>query len=1331
MYRVVKRDGKLENFNPNKVLFRIKKLCNIDGEIPNVKPLKNVNYDRVAQSVISKIHDNISTSELDEVAADIVAPLGIEHPEYEELASRFLVSNFHKTTEQIFSGFDFSNQSLFLMTAQALFNNVRADGKMAPMISPHVLVFIENHAEQLEKMIDYSRDYSFKYHGFIKLCESYLLKCSIKRDGKIIMKNGVPERFVVERPQHMWMRVAIGIWLSEPTPHYRSQIDSFDFNENQSDSTPLSISDPTLSDSTLLNQKDQKNIDLFWMSKYNEYKSQNITLDENLFKRIKDTYEMLSQGFMTHATPTLFNAGTPTPQLSSCFLMTPANDSMISILDWFKDSGMISKWAGGIGSHIHHIRPTGSYIAGTGGYSNGIGRMLKVVNDLSIYIDQCFGEDTIVYTLNGPKRICEIVIGDSVITHDGTFKQVDAVRHYNHNGDILKITVGDESVYVTDTHPILSIFVPSGRLEESDPRIHTMFTQTFENAVNLTTDHFIPFPKITHIHDLPYTEDDCFMYGLMLCWGRIEPDMINMSISIPNDFQYDEYEHFIKNYLMLKTIPYKVFNTIQSIDISWTQHYMFPLTHSLFDTMCQTKLSENAKYFPKIHPSMLHLPDNKIKKILEVFDDMTIIHPESIKHEVEYLRMRLSQKLRKIKSIERVKYNGVLTDFDIDTNENYLTNIGIAHNGGQKRPGSHAIYLEPWHGDFIEFLNMKKPIGHPDRLAKSLFYAVWINDEFMRCVEREEYLKRRGNKNPKLWYLMDPTICPGLSDVYDNVLRTTWIEDTEIGNFLSDGEYSPSESNIENSSLDSGSKNSVGENSPTERKFPISDSDSGVEYSTPEKKFSISDFAFTALYRKYISRGMFMKQVSACEIWKQICELTEETGIPYKLHKDAFNRKSNQANIGTIKSSNLCCEIGEVSNGNETAVCNLASICLKKFISYSSLNVSSDSSPKVLSDSSSNLRLNLNQNLGSDLKYKPEGFEINTDLSEEECEKLNIPRRVWFDFEKLIEVVRITIRNLDRVIDQNFYPIESARNSNVKNRPVGLGVQGLADVFSALWLPFGSPEAIKLDFHIFECMYWAAMMESTQLAHELGPYERYVGSPAHAGKLAFDMWIDEHNKSDRSSSIGEWNVMVDKLIMDWDLVRERVRKYGLRNSLLIAPMPTASTSTIMGNSPCIEPHNAIIYKRTDKHGESYECVNQLMETLQARGLWNANIRDQILMSRTGSISEILTIPAVIRQVFRVAFDLSPKDIINHSLARGVFVDQSMSLNLFVADPSHSIITQMHFYAWKRGIKTACYYLRRIPPVSAKKIQLVKPLKTDEPEDGEICTMQDGCITCHS
>ena len=765
---VLKRDGRKEPIMFDKITARIKKLCY--GFNPLVDPV------RVAMRVIEGLYDGVTTSELDNLAAEIAATMTTTHPDYASLAARISVSNLHKNTLKSFSE-----------TMKDLYEYVNPiTGKKAPLLSDEVYKVIKKNAEELDSKIIYNRDFGYDYFGFKTLERSYLLKIN----GQI-----------VERPQHMLMRVSVGIHLDD-------------------------------------------------------------------LEAVIDTYELMSKKYFTHATPTLFNSGTPKPQMSSCFLLTMQDDSIDGIYDTLKQTAKISQSAGGIGLSIHNIRSTGSYISGTNGTSNGIVPMLRVFNDTARYVDQ----------------------------------------------------------------------------------------------------------------------------------------------------------------------------------------------------------------------------------------------------------------------------------------------------GGGKRKGSFAIYIEPWHSDIFDFLDLKKNHGKEEMRARDLFYAMWIPDLFMKRVEENAE-----------WTLMCPNECPGLYDCHGD--------------------------------------------------------------------------EFDKLYLKYEKKSKGRKTIKARELWEKILESQIETGTPYMLYKDSANRKSNQKNLGTIRSSNLCTEILEYTSKDEIAVCNLASIALPMFV--------------------------------------------------EDGE---------FNHKKLYDVtVRVT-KNLNKVIDRNYYPVKEAENSNFRHRPIGLGVQGLADAFIELRMPFTSEKAKELNQDIFETLYFAALQASVEESKKDGPYKTYKGSPISKGEFQHNMWgIKDEELS------GRW---------DWAKLRKDVLKHGVRNSLLVAPMPTASTSQILGNNECFEPYTSNLYTRRVLSGEFIIVNKHLLKDLVDLNLWNEDMKHELMRSN-GSIQDIKQIPDELKELYKTVWEMSMKDIIDMARHRGYFIDQSQSLNLFMEGATMSKLTSMHFYGWKSGLKTGMYYLRTKSAVDAIKFTLEKKEKAEVEETVEV------------
>ena len=761
---VLKRDGRKESVRFDKITARVEKLCY--GLNDMVDPVK------VAMKVIEGVYEGVTTSELDNLAAEVAATNTVRHPDYAQLASRIAVSNLHKNTKKSFSE-----------TMKDLYEYIDPiNNQKAALIADDVYQIIKENAENLDSVIIYDRDFKYDYFGFKTIERSYLLKM-----------NG----YVAERPQHLIMRVAVGI-------------------------------------------------------------------HKNDIASVIETYNLISEGWFTHATPTLYNAGTPKPQMSSCFLLTMKEDSISGIYDTLKSCAMISQSAGGIGLAMHDVRAKGSYIKGTNGTSNGIVPMLRVFNDTARYVDQ----------------------------------------------------------------------------------------------------------------------------------------------------------------------------------------------------------------------------------------------------------------------------------------------------GGGKRKGSFAIYLEPWHADVFDFLDLKKNHGKEEQRARDLFYALWIPDLFMKRVEEN-----------KEWTLMCPNECPGLSDCY------------------------------------------------------------GEE--------------FEKLYAKYEKEGKGRKTIKAQELWFKIMESQIETGTPYMLYKDACNQKSNQKNLGTIKSSNLCTEIIEYTAPDEVAVCNLASIALPKFVTNGT-----------------------------------------------------------FDHDKLFEVTLQVTKNLNKIIDNNFYPIPEAKRSNIRHRPIGIGVQGLADAFILMRFPFESAEAKKLNRDIFETIYFASLTASKDLAKEDGPYETYEGSPASKGILQYDMW------NEKPSS--RW---------EWEILKGEIKKYGIRNSLLLAPMPTASTAQILGNNECFEPYTSNIYTRRVLSGEFIVVNKYLLRDLVKLGIWNEELKSKLIASN-GSVQNIPEIPDNLKSIYKTAWEISQKALIDMSADRGAFICQSQSLNIFMENANFAKLTSMHFYGWNKGLKTGMYYLRTKAAADAIKFTIDKKTQAQALEQAE-------------
>lgn len=1160
---IVKRNGKKEEIKFDKILQRVKNLSN-DLKVEPVS---------VAQKVVAGLRDGITSKEVDNLLAETAAVLSVEHPDYSKLAARIAVSSLHKETVGFYQ----------------TMKNLYKEG----YLSDEFISIVKENGRKIEDAIKEDRDFNFDYFGYKTLERSYLLKLNNK---------------VVERPQYMFMRAAIGVCGDD-------------------------------------------------------------------VKRIIELYNLMSQGYYTHATPTLFNAGLKKQQMSSCYLVAMESDSVDGIYNTLKECALISKHAGGIGLHIHDVRAKNSLIKGTNGTSNGIVPMLKVFNETMRYVDQCFHPDTLVYTKSGVKKIKNILVGDEVVTQTGEFGRVSKVFRTN-NMDRRRMLELDlkhsfEKVLVTEAHPMLVLknqkrmtnySVIENRLNEK------LILPEYIPAVEITLDDFIAFSIPTYEKDIPeYSEDDMRFYGCMVGDGHLEKDETQGYIC--GHTEKDDFDFYAK-YLAQNGCKVAEYTDNNYKTARFSPHlsfFKFGRVH-LYD--------QNDEKI--IHESFLHLPINKAKQIVkgvletdgfigkddkgtEIVLEMTsknvidgiryillrmgiltsgaVVDRVGESHETkkgEITSKKIAYRLRipktkeicelfgyqydlrclthfkwenfifsRVDSIEKIQYQGLIYDLELDENAphpSYLTSSGLAHNGGGKRKGSCAVYMEPWHADVQDFLNLKKNTGKEEFRTRDLFLALWVPDLFMNRV-----------KNDEMWSLMCPNECPGLSDVYDD-----------------------------------------GKNNE-----------------------------FSKLYLKYEKEGKFRKQVKARELMLHILEAQAETGVPYVLYKDAANKKSNQKNIGIIKSSNLCTEIMEVSTPDETAVCNLASLCLPKY--------------------------------------------VVTDKKTKETK---------FDFEKLHEVTKISIKNLNSVIDRNFYPTEKTKKSNLRHRPVGLGVQGLADVFSNMKIAYDSEEAKQLNKEIFETMYHAALTASNEEAIRIssesaegnntrfiGAYETFEGSPASKGILQFDMW--EITPSDR---------------YDWKQLKKSIMQYGLRNSLLMAPMPTASTSQIFGNSEEMAPMNSNIYKRQTLSGEFIVVNKNLIKDLEELNLWNKEIRDKII-AENGSVQNIPEIPDNLKMIYKTVWEISQKTIIDMAADRGAYICQSQSMSLYFPKPNFGAMNSALFYAWEKGLKTGMYYCRTKAALDAEKVtikQTMSEVSSDETKKAEnieavVCSLEnpESCEVCSS
>uniref|UniRef100_A0A6C0C4Z2 ribonucleoside-diphosphate reductase n=1 Tax=viral metagenome TaxID=1070528 RepID=A0A6C0C4Z2_9ZZZZ len=1564
---VIKRNGQKEFISFDKILNRVKKLGGND---------LSVNYTSLVQKIIDRLYDEIPTTQIDELTAQQCASLITTHGDYGELASRILISNHHKNTMGTFHG-----------SMSLLYHFKDINGEKHSLISEELWDIVDNNKDILEEMIDYERDYLIDYFGFKTLERAYLMRINKK---------------IVERPQHMWLRVAVGIW-------------------------------------------------------------------GNNFVKVKRTYNAMSKKYFTHATPTLFNAGTPRSQLSSCYLLAMKDDSISGIYETLSDCAKISKWAGGIGLHIHNVRASGSHIRGTNGNSNGIVPMLRVFNNTARYVDQCITPETIIYTTNGPMEIQHCVAGDTKIFTTNGCETINNVLEHSYTGDTLVINSihSFKPLTITPEHPVYCLKNQPTELSYSVIK-NRVINQTIKpewvDAKDLTTEDMLIFTKPKYEKDvLQLTQEDCYMYGLLLGDGSMNNSSINCYVSLHSTDNL----HFVKEYLAKKCVKYFINTENNTSRIRWNKSLALPFRYATLYN------DNNEKY---IHAKWLNLPIEKIKYIVKglidskdcikneiVFDTPSLKLVESLrylllrmgiptgghvrdrineKYETLYedasenkkisycLRIPKTKDIADIFSIENEQfhdffehdnliythisnikkdiYDGTLYDLQLIKTHNYLIHNGVVHNGGGKRNGSFAIYIEPWHGDIMAFLDMKKNHGDEEQRARDLFYALWIPDEFMRRV-----------KNDEMWTLMCPDQCKGLSDAYGD--------------------------------------------------------------------------DFDTLYKQYELSGKGLRQVRAREVWFKILDSQMETGTPYMLYKDACNKKSNQKNLGTIKSSNLCVapetliltdeghieiqtivnktvnvwngkefsettikqtsdkselitidfsdgsqltctkyhkfyiqtkytdmkqdsiknvsiieaqnlkpdmklinceypiidnkkelknaytngilsaegtkneernldcdlsvdlkdnfavpsnyslkskldwfagycdgsmekndtiqsiqipcnrkdlilkiklmlqtcgivskvisngkggldyyeskklwqlligpsdvqklveigfsskrfiikrrnpeinevnfvkithiedngrqdktfcftekkrnvgifngvitsqctEIIEYSNADQTAVCNLASIGLPKFVKRREpgwKSVKLYTKPDCVYCNMSKNMLDAN-NINYEILEVTQGemdsfkhlFKCTYNIEVKTFPQIIVDEKYMgpyselvkhlrseFDYEKLHDITKVVTDNLNRVIDVNFYPTEKTRRSNMLHRPVGIGVQGLADALVLMDIPFHSDLAKEINVKIFETIYHAALERSNEIAQErfsnvkyihskldnfkaekelnshkmistkdilaatnttmltvdrttiemvekthlkiaeliqcdsnsnlAGAYSSFLDSPAAKGTLQFDMW--NVNPSDR---------------YDWDTLKKNIIKYGLRNSLLVAPMPTASTSQILGNNECFEPFTSNIYVRRTIAGEFVIVNKHLMMELIALDKWNNEVKNSII-ANGGSVQQ-LDLPKPIKEKYKIVWEIPMKHILEMAKDRGAYICQSQSINLWMKNPDYKKLTAMHMFAWGCGLKTGIYYLRTKAKAAPQQFTIEPPSNPGNEKSPPIDDNEEDCLMC--
>ncbi|ALH23125.1 Ribonucleotide reductase large subunit [Chrysochromulina ericina virus CeV-01B] len=1677
--QVIKRCGNSESVSFDKILNRVKKIGS--------EHKLSINFSGLVIKVIDQLHDNISTSKIDELTAEQAASLSTKHPDYGLLASALVVSNLQKNTTDKFSE-----------AMNKLYNFKDVNNAEVPLLSKQFITVVNSNTDFFNSLVDHKRDYLIDYFGFKTLERAYLMHINKK---------------IIERPQYMWLRVAI-------------------------------------------------------------------CLHENDLEKVKTTYNLMSQKYFTHATPTLFNAGTPRPQLSSCFLIAMESDSVDGIYNTLKECANISKWAGGIGLHIHNIRGTGSHIRGTNGTSNGIIPMLGVFNKTARYIDQCVVPETYIYTKNGAIEIQNIKNSDYIYNSKGDIEKVDNILEHPYDGDIFKIetTHSIHPLEITPQHPILvmvdqckgtkfDIIKKRIMSYEKNNNIMDIFEKNpeqenqlfqWKEAEQLTYDDMPIYVIPTYSEDNKLTWEDCYMYGIILGDGCLSNQYTNGYISMHTVNKRNILD-FCKNYFDKRYIQYVIDTNKNITRIRWNKTLNMPIRYSdIYDTNKEKYIAsdwinlpiDKSKYIVKglidtdgcinrevvFDSTSYNLIENMRFLLLKMgiptsgykrdrvgekhYTERGVIENKKISYtlripqtedlcnllEIEYTSkffkfLRYKNLLfTRIKSIVKNHYQGTLYDLQLKNTHNYMIHNGIIHNGGGKRAGSFAMYIEPHHPDIEEFLDLKKNHGDEELRARDLFYALWISDLFMERV----------HTNSK-WSLFCPDRTPGLSECYgDNYkklylkyesknlftkqinARDLWIKildsqmetgtpymlykdavnyktnqqnlgtikssnlcvapetliltkngqekiedlkdkETEVWNgktfskttvyqtsesselievhtsdgcilsctkyhkfyiqikyeknkkgdiidseyvkiveakdlkegmkiikseypvidnkekvledaysngfFSGDGTYANITDNeirlcsfkcsqneqfckrhihnkkIENSELRNdnlcnaysyekkphvtlyGEKIKLLENLSYISKGEIKNNKLNVTLvPTLEEKFFVPNnycikskidwfsgycdadgsisrngknqsLQISSIHKEFLiniklmlqtcgissvvslnmdKRKVYLpkndgsneyKEYDCKKLWRlliasnQLQKLLELGFSPKRLIIEQCNYQRSANKFITISKvvdnnrvdktycfnepirhtgifngiiTSQCTEICEYSNENETAVCNLASIGLSKFIKET---------PNPFTDVTVYSKKDCNWCVLMKSLLKKRGINYNEIIlsSDEEFsefkEKNNIETlpqlfdngvliggynkvedilRDKFDYEKLHSVTKIVTENLNKIIDINFYPTEKTKRSNLNHRPIGIGVQGLADVFVLLDLPFESDEAKKININIFKTIYHASLQQSNQIAIDrkndieylidqynvgnwtfkieddvcteyniynvtdasitnaiknddiidrllnkcrpirkeientwsntklCGSYSSFEGSPAYNGILQFDMW---NRNPDTDSDIN----------YDWNTLKHSIKEYGLRNSLLVAPMPTASTSQILGNNECFEPFTSNIYSRRTLAGEFIIVNKYLINDLINLGIWDDSIKNNIIQNK-GSIQYIDTIPKRLKEKYKIVWEIPMKNLIDMSRDRGAYICQSQSLNLWMEDPTAKSLTNMHFYSWKQGLKTGIYYLRRKPRHQPQQFTIEpesKKPKRDVECDENGCTMCSG------
>lgn len=917
-------------------------------------------------------------------------------------------------------------------------------------------------------------------------------------------------------------------------------------------------------------------------------------LHRDAWDRVQTCFEQLREGYCIHATPTLFHAGLKRSQMASCFLVG-THDSVHGIFKTISDVAQISKWAGGIGVHISNIRSKNSYIHGTNGISNGIMPMLKVYNDTSRYIDQCFDGSVRVLCERGFVPIAEISTTDRVLTANGTFERVLLKNQFRNDEDMVllrtRMNEQERSVFVTSQHEFL---VQDGfeALDALRMNARLVFKTPCPDPVIQERYSLADCCALGYIYRHAVVTGECF---------RV-PDHAGHHDALVRFFaQYFRDGHrligdgFIVQFPTRSIVPEK-------LDMFFIGKQDFP-------------------------PEILRLSRAQLQEFERGWETRRNGTPREMA--LDYIlhadQWNATQEI--VHMERRPKMRAVVYDLVVENFPSYQTEVGMVHNGGGKRSGAFAMYIEPWHADIFDFVSAKRNIGSDEERARDLFYGLWIPDLFMEQVSIPD-----GD-----WYLMSPSQAPELCNLW------------------------------------------------------------GAD--------------FESAYWRHVKNNNYVRKIKARELWIEILRSQIESGTPYMLYKDAANRKSNQQHLGTIKSSNLCCEIIEYSDENEYAVCNLASIALPRFVKDPVVNFRSVvvyTKPgcyfcAILKHILSTRRIDFEERHDG----IPEVFAHHTTYPLVIVDDAYVGgfTEMWdaflcplFDFEAFEKTVTLLVDNLNQVIDRNCYPLEECKRSNLRHRPIGIGVQGLADVFYKMRLPYDSIGARDLNQKIFEALYYYALKASNAAARVAGPYESFPGSPLSKGLFHFDLC---ERFDPRAYSHNDF---------DWETLRKNIVAYGTRNSLLIAPMPTASTSQILGNTESFEPLTNNLYVRRTLAGEFYVCNEHLRSDLEVLGKWTNDTIEHLILHK-GSIQQ-LQVPHVMKHLYRTVWEIPQKSLIDMAAERQYFIDQSQSFNIYLNEPNMEKLTKIHFYGWKKGLKTGSYYIRSRSVISSQNVT-IDPVREKE------------------